>query len=70
MLRHVSIGLLGLAAAFLSAGDLFAQGSGFGGAMLGGSGGGGGNSMGGSSGGGFGTRASAARWAARAAAAV
>ncbi len=53
MLRHVSIGLLGFAATFLSAGDLFAQGSGFGGAMLGG--GGGGSSMGGSSGGGFGS---------------
>jgi BON domain len=52
MLRHVSIGLLGLAATFLSAGDLFAQGSGFGGAMLGGGGGGGG---GGASGGGFGS---------------
>ncbi len=55
MLRHVSIGLLGLAVTFLSAGDLFAQGSGFSGAMLGGSGGGGGSSMGGSSGGGFGS---------------
>ena len=55
MLRYVSIGLLGLAATFLSAGDLFAQGSGFGGSMLGGGGGGGGSSFGGSSGGGFGS---------------
>ena len=56
MLRHVSIGLLGLAATFLSAGDLFAQGSGFSGAALGGGGGGGGSSFGsGSSGGGFGS---------------
>ncbi len=52
MLRHVSIGLLGLAATFLSAGDLFAQGSGFSGAALSGGGGGGG---GGASGGGFGS---------------
>jgi hypothetical protein len=52
MLRYVSIGLLGLAATFLSAGDLFAQGSGFSGAALSGGGGGGGSNSGG---GGFGS---------------
>jgi BON domain-containing protein len=55
MLRHVSIGLIGLAATFLSAGDLFAQGSGFSGAMLGGGGGGGGGGGSNSGGGGFGS---------------